>query len=704
MFISLGRFLLLQLMISALVICGSGCGSGGSGSSGSGTSSLSGSVVDGYVAGAMVRVYSSSELSPENRIGSGRTDAQGRFNLTLNVGRIPYPLYIKTSGGTDIETGLPAPSLLFVGEDQGGEVVVTPLTDMHYKLALMHGLVGAEDGLVERLNALLVDNVQDMNTIFGDPEQDGLLKDALDKVLASGTQTSTLSEGNYTVVIAHIDNTQVNNATFTCHGLTDFLTNNVAQGSLTVDGQRLSGRISGQNATGHIQGGSFILDINATGDLTRLAGTVGLMGSAAGTYINIPPEPSTLSDIDRGAFAASFIQEEGLVVNTVKELARRLYSGKRNLLFRDTLGQDYDIGVASDLTISDIDPSTLAVSASGFEVYLAPDDVNATSISFTNGTLISTNSSLPSSLIALEFAEPGLSSRDFFIQPIGLRQGFYLVSKGTNGEVYAAGQAFLSSANSTTPHLEPFKDYSGRIMAVSLNATGQNRDDVLWKYHGTGFSTTPPDNPLQGFAMKTIDGEIFGSAEATLLFNGGMLGLYHHDGMDTLDTGSGLYAQRAIMEIFETGAVQGTGIFGNSNPDLINFPCPYVGFALKNEAFQAPSYNGRLDFLYRILYVSDSEISEIRDISYVYGTLNITGSSAVLSYTDSQGETGQATLAVDDRETGLYHIHGPIGPSGQAQYTDIFWPVGGTKGAVLVSSGSGTNDPIVEVGEAFMTF
>ena len=97
-------------------------------------------------------------------------------------------------------------------------------------------------------------------------------------------------------------------------------------------------------------------------------------------------------------------------------------------------------------------------------------------------------------------------------------------------------------------------------------------------------------------------------------------------------------------------------------------------------------------------------LQEIEDISYAYGTIDISGDSAVLSYTDSQGETGQAELTVDGRDTGLYHLHGPIGPTGEAQYTDIFWPVGGTKAALMVSSGTGTNEPIVEVGEAFITF
>ena len=700
------RPVLIILLLAALALC-SGCFDSGGSSASSDSSKLSGNVVDGYVTGARVTVYSSSDLSPQNRIGRGTTDEQGRFNLTLSVGQIPYPLYIKTEGGTDVETGLPAPSMLYIGEDLGGEVTITPLTDMHYKLALKQGLVAAEDGMVGKLNNLLDNGVQDLNTIFGDPEQEGLLKDALDRVLASGTQTGTLPDGKYTVVIAHMDNTQVNNATeYTCNNTADFLQNNnsLAQGSLTADEHSLNGQIEGMNASGHIQGGNFVLDINATSGLIRLAGNIGLMGSAAGTFIDIPSNPTTLSDIARGPFAASFVPEEGLQDSKVQELAGRLYTGNKNILFRDTLGQDYDIGVASNLEITDLDSDTLEVNASGFNAFLAPDNSTNASITFTNGTLIQTSSGQPTSLVILKFEESS-SDRDFFIQPIGLRQGFYFVSNGTTGEVYAAGEAYLSSSNSATPHLEPGSQYDGSFMALNVASLETDRGSVLSNYNPTGFGFVPPDiDPLQEFVMQ--DGMISVDSNATSILNGGMLGLYKSEAMDSLNTSGffSLYAQRAIMEIFETGALQGTGIFGNSDPDRINFPCPYVGFVGKANGQPTPSFNGSLDFLYRILYVTDSELQEIEDISCAYGTIDISGDSAVLSYTDSQGETGQAELTVDGRDTGLYHLHGPIGPTGEAQYTDIFWPVGGTKAALMVSSGTGTNEPIVEVGEAYMTF
>jgi hypothetical protein len=506
-----------------------------------------------------------------------------------------------------------------------------------------------------------------------------------------------------------MDNTQVNATEYTCNNTADFLENNnsLAQGSLTVAGHSLNGSIGVLNASGHIQGGNFVLDINTSSGLIRLAGNIGLMGSAAGTFIDIPSNPTTLSDIARGPFAASFVPEEGLQASKVQELAGKLYSGDKNVLFRDTLGQDYDIGVASNLEITDLDSDTLEVNATDFNVFLAPNDSTNASISFTNGTLIQTSSGQPTSLVILEFEEPN-SDRDFFIQPIGLRQAFYFVSNATTGEVSAAGEAYLSSSNSTTPHLEAATQYGGTIMALNVASLGTDRDSVLSHYSQSGFGLVPPDfDPLQEFVMQDgiISGGILGESNATSILNGGMLGLYKSEAMDSLTTSSGfLYAQRAIMEIFETGALQGTGIFGNSDSDLINFPCPYVGFADQDDGQSPPSFNGTLDFLYRILYVTDSELQEIEDISYAYGTIDISGDSAVLSYTDSQGETGQAELTVDDRDTGLYHLHGAIGPTGGAQYTDIFWPVGGTKAALMVSNGTGTNEPIVEVGEAFMTF
>ena len=107
----------IALLAVALVLMLSGCGGGSGGSSGStataASNTISGTVADGYVSGASVSIYDDFEMATQ--IGSGTTDANGNFSLTLNVAAIPDTIYVKTTGGIDTATGLPAPTMAFAG-------------------------------------------------------------------------------------------------------------------------------------------------------------------------------------------------------------------------------------------------------------------------------------------------------------------------------------------------------------------------------------------------------------------------------------------------------------------------------------------------------------------------------------------------------------------------------------------------------------
>ena len=103
-----------------------------------------------------------------------------------------------------------------------------------------------------------------------------------------------------------------------------------------------------------------------------------------------------------------------------------------------------------------------------------------------------------------------------------------------------------------------------------------------------------------------------------------------------------------------------------------------------------------MNFLARVLYTKDY-YTYLN--AYMTGTLNISGTSATLSWTDATGSSGTATLTADSSE-GLYHIYGALGTG----YIDIYWPIGGQKAVYAHSNSSDGTGTIDEVGETYLTY
>ena len=127
--------LLVGILVSLFVLVLAGCGGSGSGSDGNtGGATISGKVADGYVSGADVYAYSDADMT--NQIGAGSTDSEGNFSMVLSVSPVPDPLYLKSVGGIDVETQMPAPTMLFVASGSSDTFNIPPLTDCLYKYSL----------------------------------------------------------------------------------------------------------------------------------------------------------------------------------------------------------------------------------------------------------------------------------------------------------------------------------------------------------------------------------------------------------------------------------------------------------------------------------------------------------------------------------------------------------------------------------------
>ncbi|TYO97475.1 hypothetical protein EDC39_11015 [Geothermobacter ehrlichii] len=138
----MGIALLLMLALA-------GCGSDSSTGTTVAPTTLSGAVVDGYVQNARVTVYADIGMTQE--LASGVTDAEGRFVLDLAGTDLPSTFYLRSRGGIDRDTGLPAPTMRFVGSYSADGIYVTPLTDMLYRYARVEGLAAAKTRIAGRL-------------------------------------------------------------------------------------------------------------------------------------------------------------------------------------------------------------------------------------------------------------------------------------------------------------------------------------------------------------------------------------------------------------------------------------------------------------------------------------------------------------------------------------------------------------------------
>ncbi|TYB36216.1 MAG: hypothetical protein FXF49_00885, partial [Flexistipes sinusarabici] len=158
---------------------------------------LSGKVIDGYVSNAQVNVYSDRNF--ENIIGSGITDADGNFSINVNSEDIPPEIYLKSSGGIDNDTGLVAPTMVFIGElNDNNSYNISPLTNEIFKeFAFKNTGLDIDQAAGEVANLMEITSVSDL---YSDPLLSPLLMEKLNKVLFSGTLLSSLAPGEYKTV------------------------------------------------------------------------------------------------------------------------------------------------------------------------------------------------------------------------------------------------------------------------------------------------------------------------------------------------------------------------------------------------------------------------------------------------------------------------------------------------------------------------
>ncbi len=296
------RSFLIVIALSVCALLSAGCGGGGGGGgSGAGSAAIAGKVADGYVSGAAVTVY--SDMAMATQIGSGTTDGSGNFSITLTVTSTPSTIYIKTTGGIDTSTGLPAATMFFAGAYSAGKLNVTPITTQVMKTYLSNQSAGLDAAQASVANSLGI-STTDVNA---DVVTNGAAQSAMYQVLSTGNTGGTLPDSTYNVSLIFFENADVGNTTVRGLALDGRLH---TWSNLTIANGLLSGTAdNGDPVSGVVKGSTIVItQTSSTGSYgLTMAGEMNL-GSASGTFTRTTPASDQAPNGSQatGLFLATF--------------------------------------------------------------------------------------------------------------------------------------------------------------------------------------------------------------------------------------------------------------------------------------------------------------------------------------------------------------------------------------------------------------
>jgi len=401
--------LAIFVALSGLSACGGSAGTAPN-------ASLSGTVVDGRVSGATLTLY--SDLAMTTQVGSGSTDTAGAFTITLTVATAPDPIYIKATGGTDLDTGMPAPTMMFVGNTTGANALtsfnVTPLTkDVFERVSKGVVLATAQ---TDAQTAFGLTGNTGANGLYEDHSltANAGLKTAAFKKLTAGTLGGTVAAGTYKMFVITASESDVG-ATTIANTAALIASQNFVSANLVVAANGDVSGTSGANfITGKVVGSSVILNIvdNTTTptNIVRVVGNMGLNGSISGNFTNLVVAGPTMT---KGLFVGSLIPATGINAAGLATFVSTFYSpgvtsGNMNIVARDIFttavprvywGQAAVTAVDATLGTVTMSNMTLTQDAGG-----AAGAANA--FTFGAGTYV-ISASIPTNLLVFEYTIAG---------------------------------------------------------------------------------------------------------------------------------------------------------------------------------------------------------------------------------------------------------------------------------------------------------
>ncbi len=701
----------LVIALPALALTLAGCGGGGGGGGGvtASTASISGKVADGYISGATVYLYSDQAMT--NQIGSGSTGATGNFSFTLTVSSVPSTIYIKSTGGTDIGTGLPAPTMFFAGSYTAGSLNVTPVTTMvaqNYLGGQSASPGAALSSVASSLGISTTDATADVVT-------NASAQAAMNQVLSTGMVGSTLSDGTYTVSLIYVEQSNLGVAS-AFNGMSTLNSGLKTWSNITVSNGIVSGTDGANTVSGVVKGSTILLsEVNP-------AGTNGLVmagemnyGSASGTLTR-----TTSGNQATGMFLATFTPSTITAAQT-----QNLFTALGNI-FQGThyfaAATCVPGSLPGSLNLSQypfvsfgqiaITPSTLT--SSGFQ-YTGFTDTGLTGSSNATTQLWSTaagNASFLTGSRIYAFSQTYNSNYTLWVVgAVGNRNCVGLVVDGSSGTITQIQRITLVKQTNIAPVFQSNTTYYryeatsnpsfiglSRTTYVPTSAAMKSKSDCAGNCfvfaHGTIQTPTFTSGINSGFPANNPDSNVVLAGSSILqekISSWSATSLGSNDSIQAVN-------------LYQSGAMSGTQTFG-SNPGL---PATNV-FYMRQDGSTPPDFNGVINFISRGLYTTDySSVQNYLSEAYAYGTLtlNTATGNAVFAYTNGSGGSGTVAMTLTKLTdptlgvfSGMVWFNGALPTGG---YIDIFWPIGGKMATYVVSSSnSGT---IREVGEAYLTY
>lgn len=730
-------------VLMALAACGGGGGSTATSTTTTtttGSPSIAGSVVDGRVKNATLTLYSDQAMTQQ--VGSGTTDATGAFNITLSVKTAPDPIYIKSVGGIDLDTGMPAPTMCFVGNTGGANKLtrfhVTPLTNRVCKLARGKGMTLSAAQTRVRTDFGLSSNTG-AGGLYEDPTATGqsALRAAIYRALGTGTMLSTIPAGSYKMYAIAVDDSNVGATVIT--GPADIKAKFLVSANVTVNA---SGNVTGTSGAsvirGRVQGDAMLFDIldNATTptQITRVVGHVGLHGSVAGDFTAVS-NLATTPVMHKGLFVGALIPTSGLNATGLATFVRNFYlsgtganKGKMNFMARDIFVSGGALPRVrwGQVTMSAIDAAAGTVTMGNISATEDAGSVagtpGAASLTFNSGEYVKSGTN-PTDLLLSKYTSAvstpagTINFPIYSITAVGLRRGIYIVINPANAnKVQSFGEMFLDLVDH--PAVGGWTQgatHDVGVASIHLGMLNQTRSQALAQFNPQ--SVGPMAIPAALTSGTTSSGYLNGSAgQPLMVFAGGMFAMKQDANNDFANNtfgGGTTQDYLRVMEFFESGAFQGDEILGGTltvggmNYTLSNYPAVFVGFVRK-QGDPTPSFTGTVNILARTMYATN--YNAYKD-AYVYGTMTIskapttaaTGAATLTGQSAGSPSPQTLNLTIDKLTTGapgMYHMHGPMGAS---QYLDITWPVGGSRALYMISNNASGTGNVTEIGEAYIT-
>lgn len=290
-------------IMTLLAGCGGGSGDGNTGTNRSDTAVISGTATKGPVVGATVTAFS---INPDGtkggRIGSGQTDGQGNFSITMGNHSGPVMLqmmggsYMDEATGSQMSTGSNDLMTCVIPSISGGTVSgvqITPLTSMAQSRAqYMSG--GMTQTNITRAN-------QAVGQYFA--VSDILMTRPMDPTMSSSGGSATEDMRNYGISIAAMSQYAKNLGMSHSSGMVTAMMNDVSDGNM--DGMMVN---AGSGMGGGMMG-SMQIDMGG-----------GMMG---GTFLRADAGTKGLADA-MNRFLISPMNKSGLTMQNMQDLINKL--------------------------------------------------------------------------------------------------------------------------------------------------------------------------------------------------------------------------------------------------------------------------------------------------------------------------------------------------------------------------------------------